>query len=307
MENSHGENALSMLEQSCFICNGIVFDKRTSEYRRCVQCGHEILIQTQAQGFILNDPLDEKDARQQSSLDRFKAKILMQSESSVTKHRLLDIGSASGKFLLHNAARYEQAFGLEVTPAALAFSRDVLGLNIVTDIEQVPAEVSAATAWHSLEHIPEQALLNILTALSGKMINGAQLIVSVPNGASRQYRWFGSAYAYFDVPNHLHQFTTDSLTRLLSKFGFHSTKIIDSRPYNTFGYTQSLLNIITNTHNYLYYRLKRRSRKPSLLLDFVHVLLLPVLVPLGWTLGLLDTADKRTQGVITICFEKKTC
>lgn len=85
---------------------------------------------------------------------------------------MLDIGSASGKFLYQNAGRYSRATGIEITPESLKFSRQVLGLDIIEDIQNAPEEISAATAWHSLEHIPEQHLLSLLDGLSRKMAIG---------------------------------------------------------------------------------------------------------------------------------------
>lgn len=295
---------MNKAKDCCFVCGGHDFVKHTDEYLRCITCGHEVLEETQAQGFILNDPLTKKDAQRVTRLDRFKASVLRRFDSSSGKGQLLDIGSASGKFLFLNASRYQQAFGIEITPKAIAFSRDILHMNIKENIHDVPSGTTIATAWHSLEHIPAQALVEMLSMLSKNMVDGGRLIVSVPNGASRQYRWFGKAYAYFDVPNHLHQFTVVSLEKLLSRFGFLPVETVNSWPYNTFGYTQGLLNAITKTHNYLYYRLKRRSRKPSLSLDMLHALLLPVLVPVGWMLGLLDAVNLKYQGVITVCYEK---
>ncbi len=296
---------MSTLKESCFVCGGSYFEKYTDEYRRCTGCGHEILVETQLQGFILNDPLTAKDAKRVTALDRFKTKILRRYDSSSGKGQLLDIGSASGKFLFLNASSYQRAFGIEITPEALSFSRNVLHLDIKSHILEVPSKTTIATAWHSLEHIPQEALLEILRVLSLNMVEGGRLIVSVPNGSSRQYRWFGKSYTYFDVPNHLHQFTVTSLQMLMRRFGFLPIEMINSFPYNSFGYTQSLLNIFTSTHNYLYYRLKRRSRKPSLQLDILHLLLLPILVPAGWILGLMDGINLKSQGVITLCFEKK--
>ena len=296
---------MNISNNSCFICGGVAFDKHTDEYQRCTGCGHEVLVTTQAQGFILNDPLTKKDVEHVTGLDRFKSKVLARYDISSVKGQLVDIGSASGKFLFLSAPHYQQVFGIEVTPDALAFSRKVLGLDIKEDVLEVPSGTTVATAWHSLEHIPRVALVNILTALSTNMVNNSRLIVSVPNGDSRQYRWFGKAYAYFDVPNHLHQFTELSLTKLMDKCGFKPVETINSWPYNTFGYVQSMLNITTGTHNYLYYRLKRRSLKPSIALDIAHVFLLLLLVPIGWLLGFLDAFDIKHQGVITLCFEKK--
>lgn len=290
----------------CFVCGGIEFDKHASDYQPCVDCGHAVLASHCEQGFIVNDNLSEKEVRRTTGLDRFKARILTYFDKGLDRNQLFDIGSASGKFLLHNSLRYKRATGLEITPEALSFSRQVLQLDIVEDIKQIPTEITTATAWHSLEHIPELQLLALLDAVSKNMVPGGRFIVSVPNGASWQYCWFGKAYAYYDIPNHLQQFTPNSLEKLLHRFDFKQVATVNSWPYNTFGYTQGLLNILTNTHNYLYYRLKRRSRKPQLGLDILNGLLLAICVPFGWLLGLVDNVKLEKQGVITACFEKKT-
>jgi 2-polyprenyl-3-methyl-5-hydroxy-6-metoxy-1,4-benzoquinol methylase len=307
MVSLNGENALNQNVESCFICGGNNFENRSFDYRSCLGCGHEVLVTTKDQGFIINDNLSEKEVRRMNGLDHFKARTLSYFGASLKKNLLLDIGSASGKFLLHNASEYKRVIGIEITPESLGFSRQVLGLNIIEDIQDVSEEVSIATAWHSLEHIPEPQLLALLDGLSRKMLPGGRLVVSVPNGLSFQYRWFGKAYAYYDVPNHLHQFTPNSLEQLMQRFGFQKLETMNSWPYNTFGYTQSLLNIVTNTHNYLYYRLKRRSKQPSVILDIVNGLLLLVFVPTAWILSLVDAKNLNHQGVITACFEKKTC
>lgn len=293
-----------MTAQACFICGSITFDARTPAYRRCSACGHETLAGGQGQGYIVNDPLSERDARRWTRLDRFKQKVLRRFDPNPPKQaQWVDVGSASGKYLYQNRDRYAQALGLEITPEALAFSRNVLGLEVLEDAAQVPANTHVATAWHSLEHFPVDALESVLGILAAGMSPGARFIVSVPNAASRQYRWFGSAYAFFDVPNHLHQFSPQSLDCLLARFGFRRIASVPSWPYNTFGYTQGLLNVITGTHNYLYYRLKRRSLHPSLWLDLVHAALLPILLPIAWGLGILDALSLKSQGVITACYE----
>ena len=306
MVSPYGENALNKLDERCFVCGGNEFENRTTDYQGCLNCGHEVLVSTKEQGFIINDNLSEEEIRLITGLDRFKAKTLSYFDNSLDRKQLLDIGSASGKFLLHNGSRYKRATGIEITPESLTFSRQVLGLDIVEDIQNVTDEISTATAFHSLEHIPERHLLNLLESLSSKMSSGGRLVVSVPNGSSWQYRWFRRAYAYYDVPNHLHQFTPRSLEQLMRRFGFLHVATINSWPYNTFGYTQGLLNILTNTHNYLYYRLKRRSRKPSIALDIVNGLLLVICVPAGWLMALADALNLNHQGVITACFQKKT-
>lgn len=269
-----------------------------------MQCGHEALVSGQSQGYITNDPLTLTDAQRVTGLDRFKIRVLKRFEPASSAGILVDIGSASGKFLHLNAHRYQQVVGLEVTPECLAFSRNTLNLDIKEDATELPDNVTVATAWHSLEHIPAAALTPILKTLASKMVPGGRLIVSVPNGGSRQYRWFRSAFAYFDVPNHLHQFSAESLDTLLRRGGFEPVSQIRSWPYNSFGYIQGLLNVLTRTHNYLYYRIKRRSQRPSWGLDLAHVMLLPVCVPLGWLLALVDHVSPRGQSVISACYQR---
>ena len=306
MVQINGENAL-IEPTTCFICNGTKFDRHTSDYQRCKSCGHETLLESQSQGFIINDDLSESEIRRISRLDLFKANTLSKFDREIDKNHLLDIGSASGKFLHHNSNRYTRSTGIEITPKSQDFSRNVLGLDIMDSMQDAPNNISIVTAWHSLEHIPTEKLLEILNELPSKMIDNGRLIISVPNGASWQYKLFGKAYAFFDVPNHLHQFTPESLEKLLQKFDFYHIETVNSWPYNTFGYTQSIINFITRTHNYLYYRLKRRSCKPSILLDIVNGLLLPIVIPIGWILGVVDSMNLKRQGVITSCFEKRTC
>lgn len=298
---------MKKINGSCFVCGGTELEGRTKDYRTCINCGHETLVSTNEQGFIINDNLCEKKFYRITSLDRFKANTLSFFDSEIDRKQLLDIGSASGKFLYHNAGRYMRAMGIEITPESVNFSRHVLGLDIIEDIKLAPEEISVASAWHSLEHIPEQSLLALLDGLSAKMTAGGLLLVSVPNGLSWQYRWFGKAYAYYDVPNHLHQFTPESLELLMKRYGFQLVSQVRSWPYNIFGYIQSLLNIITKSHNYLYYRLKRRSRIPSLTLDLANILLLTFVAPVGFSFGIVDAINKKRQGVITACFKKINC
>jgi SAM-dependent methyltransferase len=305
MGKINGEITLMNFAKQCFICGGVCLQKIKSDYLQCECCGHEILGSSDQQEYIINDQLIENSVYRLSALDRFKAETLALFDNNIERSLLLDIGSASGKFLFHNGSRYIQAIGIEVTIESIKFSKEKLNLNIVENISDIKSKVSFATAWHSLEHIPVQYLLELLRELALRLDKGGRIIVSVPNGKSRQYQWFGKSYAYYDTPNHLHQFTPQSLTLLMKQFDLIHIADIPSWNYNVFGYIQALLNVTTRTHNYMYYRLKRRSIRPSIGQDILNVLLLLVFVPIGWLLGVLDSLDLKQQGVITACFEKK--
>lgn len=288
----------------CFVCHGKVPSKITNHYRRCSCCGHEILASQDDQGYIINEVLDEMEIQRTLRIDSFKIRTLSRFDREIPKKLLLDIGSGSGKFLYQAQKRYERVIGTEVTPESLAFSRDVLGLNVVETSAEIPNDVSMATAWHSVEHIPSASLITLLRSLSRKVSADGRVIISVPNGNSFQSKIFGRHSAYLDVPNHLHQFTPCSLQILMAKFGFKPIGVVSSFDYNLFGYVQSILNWITNTHNYLYYRLKRKTIVPVLSKDIANALALCLAVPCGLIFSIADCVFKNRQAVHTACFEK---
>lgn len=295
---------MNAVASSCFICRGTEFDRLTPHYDRCKACGHETLAVSDTQTFMLNEPLDPAIVRRDSFLDGFQGAQLDRFLLGGNRRRWVDIGSGSGRLLLRQHRKFEHACGLEVTSAAIAFSRDTLGLSVVSDHREVPGPIDAATAWHSLEHFPAPALESLLAGLAAKMPAGARFIVSVPNGASWQYRLFRRHYAFFDAPNHLQQFTPESLDRLLQANGFKCIATVVSWPYNVFGYAQSLLNLVMPGHNYVYYRLKRRVPDRSLALDLAGLVLLPLAVPLAAMLGVIDAVFPARQGALTCCFER---
>lgn len=293
-----------MDERQCFICHGRAFTD-AAPYRRCNTCGHETLATSATQTFILNEPLTLAGVARTTMLDRFQSAAIDRFGREARDGQLVDIGSGSGRFLFRQRKNFSRASGVEITPEAIAFGTNMLGLNIVNSIEAVEGEIAIATAWHSLEHIPANALDSILRVVAAKLRRGGRFLVSVPNAASFQHRWFGRRYAFFDVPNHLHQFTPDSIHRLFTAHGFECIGQLISWPYNGFGYVQGLLNLMGGEHNYLYYRLKRRSSRPSPGRNAATLLLLPLALPLAAGLSLVDACSRKQQGVLTNCFEKR--
>jgi hypothetical protein len=296
---------MELWPRSCFICGGQQMLTITSPYQACATCGHEILSSGEKQAYMLNDPLDEKAVKRVDLLERFRGAVLRRFSHGITPVCLVDIGSSTGKFLFHNRHRFQSIVGIEISESAVEFSSRVCSLPVFSDLNAFEGTISVATCWHSLEHFPTASLHRVLDAMTRRMRSGSRVIVSVPNSTSWQYRIFREAYAFFDVPNHLHQFSPQSLRLLLERFGFYQTEMIVSWPYNIFGYIQGLLNVMTGTHNYLYCRFKRRSLKSSTARDLLHVMLAVIVAPFGCTLAVVDSLWPGRQGVITVCFEKK--
>ena len=296
-----------MAAASCFICGGGRRVPSTRDYLACLDCGHEVLRGGQSQTFMINDKIDPSRRPKPDLLVRFQSSVVEKARKS--RRLLVDIGSGSGKFLFHNRAAFASLLGVEVTPENVRYATEVLGLPVRTSLpDDLPAP-SVVTFWHSLEHIPVEAMDAILGKLSGACDAESRVVISVPNNRSLQYQWFREGYAYYDAPNHLHQFSPQSLDRLMRRHGFKKTKTFFSPAYIVFGYVQGVLNLIMPIHNYFYYRSKRGadfgfSRPKLTLLDFINSIMLIVAIPISLILSLADFLLSQRRGVLTTCYRK---
>lgn len=294
--------------RTCHICGGGDFTAATAHYDRCRSCGHELLSVSGAEVHIINDHLDRGDLEKRNALDRFKTKVLRQ--CVLSSAFLLDVGSASGRFIHQHRHDFEQSMGLEVTPECIAFSRD-LGLHIEQDLAALEHTVSTVTFWHSLEHIPAASQGELLKRIKERSDASTVVLVSVPNAESLQYRLLGARFAFYDVPAHLHQFTIGSLDTLMRRYGFEPASSHPSLPYAGFGWMQGLLNLVNTRHNYYYYRTKRGwdfglSPVRRFFLDGYNLLLMVALAGPAAVLTLLDIVFPRYGGVVTRCYHTKT-
>lgn len=293
--------------EPCFVCGAALRDAGP-DYRRCVDCGHERLRQETGTGIVINDALDEARLKRRDGL--VAAQVALAASLSRSAGPLVDIGCGSGRFLFHAADRFTTRLGIEVSPESAAFGRDVFGLDVRPAL---PADLPApaiATFWHSMEHIPPAAIAGILDRLHAAADADTRVIVSVPNAASLQHRWFGAGYAYCDVPAHLHQFTPASLDRLMADHGFERLGQKAIPNYIAFGWVQGLLNLFVKPRNYLYYRLKRGwdfglSPGRRRALDLLSFLLVAPALPVAAILTAVEFALPDRQGVLTAWYRRR--
>lgn len=296
------------IDKECFICGSKCYDYGDN-YVFCKNCEHQIINNNEVQCFIINDILNEKKILRKNILIKFMEKVVLSCSS--TRNFLLDIGSGSGAGLFHLRKYFKEIAGIEITEECIKFAREKLNLKIYNSIEEInSSNISVATFWHSLEHIPTDELKKILVFLKKNTDNFSILIISVPNVASFQYHLFGKDYAYYDFPNHIHQFSYNSLILLMKHFDFYEDKNIYSFYYIFFGYLQGFLNKFNRIHNYFYYRRKRNfnfglNNWQLRLLDYYNLILIIFFIFPAFVLTLLEYIFDKKRGVITICFKKK--
>lgn len=293
----------------CFICGNTGFRNIVPEYFSCTKCGHEILSDNANQGFIINDILDEKEIQTLKSADKFKIRIL---KKCIKKfENILDVGSASGKFLYHVKKMFTKYSGLEITQECIDFSTKKLRLNIISDINELTFPIiENVTFWHSLEHIPVNEIEKILDFLSKKTAKDTRIIISVPNSYSFQYWLFRRKYPFFDFPNHIHQFSPESLGLLMDKYGFKKERKFFSFSYTLFGYIQGFVNLFNKQHNFLYYHKKRGfnfgySKIKLKALTGYNILLSGIFLIPSILLTCFEKMNLNKSSVLTHCFKQK--
>ena len=286
----------------CAICD---FNQSVhlNEYVRCVRCNHEVLVSYTRQTYIINEALTSAIVNRNSLLDRYKNSFVISKKNSKNLN-LLDIGSASGKFIYDNEDNYKNAIGLEVTLQCLEFSRSILNIKVIEDISQLKLHIDIATAFHTFEHIPMVSLKKILSKLKSTNTNELEIIVSVPNARSIQYRLLGKNFAFYDVPNHIQQFSSSSLDLLMLNHGFNKIETYNGWIYNLFGWLQGLGNIGSLKKNYLYYRLKRGHSSGNTFLDFLALIRVIFWAPVALLFWAIEMLIINEKGVITICYQK---
>jgi len=136
--------------------------------------------------------------------------------------RLLEIGAASGTFLLQMQRRGWEVTGLEWDEAAAARAAMRTGARVaagdVADAGFPPEAFDLVCAWMVLEHLeePRRALERFWQWLRP----GGWLAFSVPDAGGWQFRWFREDWYALDLPRHLHHFTVPLLGEWLTSIGY---------------------------------------------------------------------------------------
>lgn len=130
--------------------------------------------------------------------------------------RLLDVGAASGAFVLEAAAEGFEASGLEPSPGFATYARAV-GADVVNgrleDVGINEGPFAAITLWHVLEHLsdPPRALGRVRELLTPEGV----VVIEVPNAASVVAGLMGTGWPAVEPHVHVSQFAPATLRMAL--------------------------------------------------------------------------------------------
>jgi 2-polyprenyl-3-methyl-5-hydroxy-6-metoxy-1,4-benzoquinol methylase len=144
--------------------------------------------------------------------------------------RMLEIGCASGSFLMMMRSQGWEAEGIEFSDRAATIARS-LGFRVDSGPLELAAErdrsYDLVCGWMTLEHLHEPVAA--LEKLSRWTRPGGWIALSVPNAASLEFRLFRDAWYALQLPTHLYHFTPKTISALLERSGWTPRKILHQR------------------------------------------------------------------------------
>jgi SAM-dependent methyltransferase len=241
-----------------------LFSARSYPIARCGDCGLVRTLGVRFDGAADYPPFDQQETPL-VRLARFAAELLIRERLGFARKvqpggRLLDYGCGSGSFArLASAAGYD-AVGIE--PFSLGQGLEAPRLRLrrgsLADSGEQRGSFDVITLWQVLEHVPDPGAL--VAELVPYLAPGGTLIVSVPNFASWQSRFFGPGWFHLDPPRHVTHFEPATLLALFQRLGLN---VVGQRAfhleYGPVGWLQSMLNRMLPRTNYLHELVKDRG------------------------------------------------
>jgi 2-polyprenyl-3-methyl-5-hydroxy-6-metoxy-1,4-benzoquinol methylase len=136
--------------------------------------------------------------------------------------RLLEVGAAAGLFMKSAERAGWTVQGLEPLPAAAAFARERLGLDVRPDtVEEAPFEpesFDAVAMFETIEHVLDP--VGVLTAIHRLMRTRGLLVLTTPNWEALTRHALGRQWAVISPAEHLYYFSEATLTAMLRRAGF---------------------------------------------------------------------------------------
>jgi SAM-dependent methyltransferase len=239
---------VAITHQQCLICGGLVhrpvFEESGIQIVRCCECRHVFSMfdgDPHYEGFWGTEVVDSEHAYWDAArapmykhfMDRF-----VRGRSG----RLLDIGCGLGFFVKAMAAYPQwEAVGCEVSPAAVRFARESLGLhNIVCSKldagDWKHRSFNVVTLWDVLDHLRDPD--PVLRHCRDLLVPGGMCFIRAPNvwmqlpraRLKRLARGIRSGGTYLQARDHFHHYSPVTVRKLLERNGFSDVQLIHLPP-----------------------------------------------------------------------------
>jgi SAM-dependent methyltransferase len=248
-EPAHLDPIAAPARSACVVCGSaerdIVFHEFGVDVLQCAECGHVYSSWSGGQdfdGYFGTEPIEpagqqywnEQHARM---YDDFTRRYL-----TGRRGRLLDVGCGLGYFVQRVAAVPGwEAYGYEISPQAVVYARETLGLATVfcgkvEESDFAPRTFDVITLWDVIEHVPEPDPL--LAYLCSLLTDGGMLCMHTPNATiqipkaklKRRLRGMKPGLHYLEARDHVNLYRVPTLRRVLTRNGFRRVRYIHLSP-----------------------------------------------------------------------------
>lgn len=141
-------------------------------------------------------------------------------------NNLLDVGCGTGYFLKNCKKKNWEVVGVEPNKLArkIAGTHNIKVYKKLESLSGSEKKFDVITLWHVLEHLYD---LEDTIKLFQKLLKpSGLLLIAVPNYKSYDAKYYGSAWAAYDVPRHLWHFSRKAVKKLIEPHKFYLIKTI---------------------------------------------------------------------------------
>jgi 2-polyprenyl-3-methyl-5-hydroxy-6-metoxy-1,4-benzoquinol methylase len=239
--------------QECLICGGVqhepIFNEFGVDILRCRHCRHvfsSFAADPYYDGFWGREVTQESHVYWSAARSRMHRDFLQRFVAG-RSGRLLDMGCGLG-FFLKTLAAYPawEGYGCEISPAAVRYARESLGLhNVITgrleDADFPQGSFDVVTFWDVIDHLlqPEPVLRRCYALLREKgicFIRTPNMLVQILRARlKRLARGMRVDSTYLMARDHLHHYSESSIQRLLERTGFSRIEFAHLHPIDSTG------------------------------------------------------------------------
>lgn len=239
---------------------------------------------------------------------------ILKTLSTVESPRVLDVGG--GNCLFANSLARSNCQVVVVDPntesekyidkqAGVHFISEKFSSELISNGTLKEESFDYITLWHSLQSLPD--ITDVFKTIRRLLKPGGYLYISTPNLASLQAEMGKYLWTYLDIPYQVNMFTPTGLLKIIQKNNLIPIRFYYfSLEYDIFGFYQTLLNLLSHSHNYYYFNIaKRKNPNEIKLKQHLWIKLITALgiiwLPLAIVLSLCASAMGKQACIEVVC------
>ena len=225
-----------MTPQACIVCDAQAWTPLYRGLIRCSQCefvraaelpGAEALARVYGPGYFHGEEYADYLGDELAHRENFRVRFARITALAGTIGSMFEIGCAYGLWLRTAADRGVRAAGIDISPEAVCYAAETLGLNatlgLFDDALIEPGEFQAYCMWDTLEHLPHPE--TYVAKVSRLLPPCGWLFLTTGDIGSRLARRQGDHWRMIHPPTHLQYFSRDTLARFLARHDLGVTHV----------------------------------------------------------------------------------